>query len=154
MLNFLAVSILAFSGIFFGKILRKIAFEEVNNYKKYLIYLQYLVLFVLAISLVYYLDLSFIVLIFFALGFLSSFLFRKRYFYLGLILASSVFNLDLLVFSSSLVFLYGLSFGALSMGILLNLLYIILGFALVFILPSDFNPYILAFSAGSIFLRY
>ncbi len=154
MFNLIAVCILAFSGIFFGKILRKIAFEEVNNYKKYLVYLQHLVLFVLAASLVYYLNLSIIVLMFFILGFLVSFFLRKRYFYLGLILSSSFFNPALLVISSSLFFLYGLSFGALSKGILWNLLYFILGFVLVFILPSDFNTYIIAFSAGAVFLRY
>ena len=151
MLNYFLVSILSFSGMFFGKILRKLAFEELNQAKKYLVYLQHLLLFTLAVFLIYYSNFSIFLLAFFILGFIFSFFFRKRYFYLGLILAASFFNQSLLILSSSLIFIYGLSFSFLSKGIWTNLLYFIIGIILAFIFP---NNYLIYFAAGSIFLRY
>lgn len=158
MFNLIAVCILAFSGIFFGKALRKIAFEEVKLGEKYLIYLQYSLLFILSMLLAYYSEISYEYLFLFILGFFSTFFIKKRYLHLGLILYVSLFSQELLVLTSSIIFIYGLSFGSLAKKVLPNIVYFVIGFILVFILtyigiPIE-NSSLLSFLAGSIFLRY
>ena len=157
MLDLILLYIVSFSGVFFGKLLRKVAYEEVKFGEKYLLNFQHFILFILALSLVYFADFNPWFIVLFVLGFIASFLFRKKYFYLGLALVAASFSQESLILVASLVFIYGLSFGSLSKKLLSSSIYfviaLILASLLLFNLPSA-NNYLLYFIAGSLFLRH
>jgi len=146
--------IIAFLGLICGIFLGKYTKEELKEGKKYFIWLEKAVLFVLILFLLHNVSFSFLVIIFSFLGILLSRKLNKIYFYLGL---TFVLVSDLGV--SALIFIFGLPYGSLLYYNKKikewnwNLLYfaIPLILLLVFDFVNLYSEYFLAFNSGALF---
>lgn len=145
--NILIVAI-AFLGIVVGYILSKFTKEEIKLGRKYFIWLEKTILFILAVALIYNIWGDYWVLIGgVVFGFIVAFLINL-YFFLGLALFSSFsISNDFVLLIAALVFMFGLPFGSLMKK--LNILEEILLFALPFILVFFSNVNTNLFSAIS-----
>ena len=104
---------IAFLGLIFGLLLRKYTLEEIKQGRYYLFILSKLTLFFILIAVVYYSPISLASIIAFVIGFLSVYLIKRIYFYLGLTLfLSFLINNNLILIISSLIFIYGLTKGS------------------------------------------
>ncbi len=158
MFPFVVIAVIAFSGLFVGSLLRRIAPEEVSVGRHYLFFFQYALLLGLVLSLLYPLTFTFPHLLSFALGFVASFLLRLRYLYLGLALTAAFsHSLPLSLLAGSLVFLYGLPYGSIQVSDHVSFYFrLAFFFVLPFLLlafPFSSSSLLLAFSAGTLFLR-
>ena len=144
--------IIAFLGLIAGYILSKFTKEEIKVGRRYFIWLKKVILFILAIALIYNVWGDYWVLIGgVVLGFIIAFVINL-YFFLGLALFSSFSisnNFVLLV--AALVFMFGLAFGSLikKLNILGEVLLFALPFILIFFSNVNVNLF-LAISAGGL----
>lgn len=100
--------VLSFLGLPIGIILSKFTKEELKPGKKYFMLLEKVVLLAIGVIIVFYMAGYFL---FFLLGLLAGFIFRRVYFYFGLALPLTFGSL--LVLLPSLVFIFGLPAGTL-----------------------------------------
>lgn len=107
MIRFLIFT-LSFLGLLAGVILSFFTKEELKPGKRYFILLQRVLLLTVSLAIICYVGDFFL---FFILGLLAGFIFRKDYFYFGLALPLT--SGHLLVLLSSLVFIFGLPKGTL-----------------------------------------
>lgn len=156
MFSTILASMIAFSGLFFGHLLQYIAPEEIKPGKRYFISLQYILIAVLCITLLYEvsLHLNAGTIIAFFIGMASVLMMKLRYLYLGAaVFASSVILSKFFVLVASLVFLYGLPVGTLQKLKTKTLIIAFLSFftpALLVALPQQFQYITLSFVIGSL----
>ena len=123
LLNYSLTAAISYIGLFVGFILAMIAEEEIKPGKKYLIYLQKIILLLIFIFLVTYINLNYTLAIL-ILAFIIIHIIKKSYkkefneipytyIILAIIFYLSSKNPNLFVIESSLIFLYGLPAGSL-----------------------------------------
>ncbi len=109
-----AITLLSFSGLLFGYLLANIAKEEIKPTRKYLIRLKRYIVIIASLALLYFSWSNITILVTYAVGIVISFIIKKEYFYVGLLLALSFFmHNEGLLFFSSMVFIYGCLYGIL-----------------------------------------
>ena len=152
MLDNILVVVIAFLGVVVGYILSKFTKEEIKPGRKYFIWLKKIILFILAIALLYNVWGDYWVLIgWVVFGFIVAFLINL-YFFLGLALFSSFsISNDFVLLVAALVFMFGLPFGSLmkKLDILEGALLFALPFILVFFSNVNTNLFS-AISAGGL----
>ncbi|MEK6974454.1 MAG: hypothetical protein AABW41_04435 [Nanoarchaeota archaeon] len=167
-LKLVLVSLIGFFGLIFGMVLGFLTKEELKPGKKYFhLLLNLALLSLIFILITKILSNLFISAIFFLLGILVGYFFRKNYLYFGIaIVASIIIDANLMVLLAGLIFLYGLANGALLTEANLNrhkkIYPIIVSNLVLFALPFAFiamdegikqHYYILfAFSAGALIM--
>jgi len=102
------VFVLGFLGLVAGIIIAHFTQEELKPGRKYFIFIEKLVLLIMALLIISFIKGSFL---FFVLGIVAGFLFRRIYFYFGI--ALPLVNGTLLLCLSSLIFIFGLAYGSL-----------------------------------------
>jgi len=149
------IPIIAFAGLLFGLLLRKVALEEVLSGKKYLKFLKRVLFFVLLLGLLYYSKGIYFYLVLGVLfGFLMG-LYVDPYVFMGLSMVTA-FLLDnqAMFFISIVIFIYGLAYGSLyskksQMGFVIkNLIY----FSAPFLILYYFYDYFVALDIMKEFL--
>ncbi len=156
----LFVLILSFLGLIIGIFLGKVTKEEIKPGRKYFNYLQLLILITIIISLLFLVKFSLIFLLLLVIGFLFEIFvkYEKLYFYFGLYaLFSYLTSKDYLVLASSLIFIYGLTYGTLvyenkkliNKTILISLVLFFITFLLLFNPVLIKNNVILGFLLGN-----
>ena len=109
-----AVSLLAFSGLFVGYILARIAKEEVKQGKKYLLALKNTVEIISGLAFLYLVWGDLTLLASFAIGLILCLIIRREFFYLGLVVALSLYlEKEGFLLIASLVFIYACMYGCL-----------------------------------------
>ncbi|MBU1245894.1 MAG: hypothetical protein ABIJ20_02185 [Nanoarchaeota archaeon] len=144
--------IITFLGIVVGLLLARFTKEELKQGKKYFIWLKRTIL-IFLVTFLFYLALPNYIstIIFFIIGLIVAYFFKKEYFYFGLALFSTL-NL----FTVILIFLFGLPYGSLLFSkkykyktLLFDLVFFAIPFLLLFVkIPNNF---ILAFTSGALF---
>jgi len=153
------IIIISFVGLVIGLILSNYTKDELKSGKKYFTLFKRIILIVLIVALLFQAFPNYLwVFIFFVVGILVSFLFRKIYFYLGLALFTSfLVSKGFVALISSLVFIFGLPYGTPFHHNKNKIRFIIFNFIL-FIIPFvlflfkdfiyEYNYIFLAFLAG------
>ena len=155
MMEFLA-PIIAFMGVSIGILLKKIAEEEIKFGKfggRYFIWMKRITLVLLIIFMLYYSANYLYLFIGVIIGIIIS-IFLNEYLFLGLSMAASFPDKNMLLVSSSLIFLYGLPYGSLFRKMRLNhiLLIALLFFIPLLLLFFDINQsLIIGLSCGGLF---
>ena len=109
-----AITLLSFSGLLFGYLLAHIAKEEIKPTRKYLIKLKRYIAIIASLALLYFSWSNITILLTYAVGIAISFIIKKEYFYIGLLMVLSLFiHNEALLFFSSMVFIYGCLYGIL-----------------------------------------
>ncbi len=156
MLEFL-VPIIAFSGIFIGLLLKKIAKEEIKFGKfggKYFIWMKRIILLLLIIMLLYFSDNYLFIIAGIIIGLILG-VFLSEYLFLGMIsVIGFLQSKDILLIISSLIFLYGMPYGSILRKIKLRqLISVTLSFFIPFLLlivNLDLNL-LIGISSGGLF---
>ena len=133
------VAIIAFIGLYVGKILAFINREEMNSNREYLIFIEKGIFLVIIFFLLYFSPLDVLLVAGLAVGFLSSYLLRQPYIFLGCALAASlIVGGEVFVLFASLVFVFGLVHSGLTRR------------AIVFNAFIFFIPYVVFFNADGV----
>jgi hypothetical protein len=147
------IPIIVFLGVIAGKIISSYTKGEVKQYKNYLVWTKKILLLILVIIALYFIKFNFLNLILFIFGFIFGFLFRSRYFYWGLLLASSfLISKEVMLLIASIIFIYGIFYGSLDRKwITINFILFLIPFLLL-LFNISYEPF-LAFVAGALFLK-
>lgn len=154
MLNDVALVIVSFLGLIIGMIIAKFTKEELKQGKKYFILIKKTILLIIAIILLNYSYGNYIWII---PGLVIGYFLKEIYFYLGLALSLSfIINQDL--FTSTLIFLFGLPEGTLIYyknkplikKTLLNLILFLIPFI---VLLTNLGETLLPFVAGALLIN-
>lgn len=161
----LILIILAFTGLIIGSILAFFTKEELVQGKNYFKFSKKIILLILIVLFLFKAFPNYLlVLVFFILGILIAFLFKKIYFYLGLGLFFSFFySPNFLILILTLIFLFGLLQGSslsfhfgynkkrIFRVLIINLIFFLIPFLLIFFRTVQNYDYLfLVFSAGAI----
>lgn len=156
MFKLILVSLIAFTGLIFGIILRKIAAEEIEPGKKYFIIAQKLLLFIMVFAFLYYIKINILSVLLFVIGYLLSYLMKYRYLYLGIAsLLSLLIKSEFPIIINSIIFLYGLPYGSLmkeDKKIIQNAVLYVIPLTLLLIKPNliSVEYYLFSFIAGAL----
>mgnify|MGYP001582781392 CR=1 FL=1 len=148
--------IIAFVGVFIGVLLKKIAQEEIKFGKfggRYFIWMKRIILVLLIIFMLYSSGSYLYLLLGLVIGLILG-IFLNEYLFLGLSMAAGFPDRNMLLVSSSLIFLYGLPYGSLFRKMRLNHILIItlLFFTPMLLLFFNVNQSLLVgLSAGGLF---
>lgn len=126
--------IIVILGLVFGAFLSKRVKEEVKQGKKYFIFFERLILVLFIFILILLYRINVIILIGVVVGLLIGKYFKRIYFYFGIVIVSVAKNVELLLIFISLVFLFGLIYGARNKFKLKNLILDVV----VFLIPFSF----------------
>ena len=152
MLQTILIGILAFLGILGGRLLAKIAEEEIKPGMKYFLALQRVILLALLLALMAPVMYTWTQVIPFLAGAVLSSLFKQRYFYHGLsLVAASALSPTIFFIVASLIFFYGLPYGTLNKEVKQLAIFFAIPFVLL-LFPMMLKAYVttwLAFAAGT-----
>lgn len=156
MLTTLIITLLVYFGWVGGKILARIAPEELAAGKKYFLGLRKILLFFLALTLLFpLLRGNPMWIVPFLLGMAVGFFLQSSYLFLGCALITSwLVSQDLFFMSAVLIFLYGLPYGSMEKSWMKTLFFF--PPLLLFLLPSGtlfYQTTLLAFVAGALLVQ-
>ncbi|MEK6826035.1 MAG: hypothetical protein AABX90_00225 [Nanoarchaeota archaeon] len=150
------VPVIAFLGMILGIVLNKLATEEIKFGKfgaRYFVWMKRIVLFFILISILYLADNFLIVIGFAILGFIAG-VFFSEYLFLGIsMVIGFLFSGEILIWLSSLVFLYGLPYGSMMRRVKRGHIYL-LGLFFIPLVLLFFNigsNFLIGFVAGGCF---
>lgn len=153
MISSVILPFVAFSGLIVGIILAKFCAEEIEPGRKYFEPLKIAIIFILGIALfaktIHHYE-------FFILGCLAGYVFRKAYFFLGVAIASVLsMSQQMIIFVSSLTFIFGLPEGTLLKSWKRDLLFSLLFFGIPFaLLLGNFEMgQFMSFAAGGLLIN-
>lgn len=107
------ISLIAFSGLLIGKLIAYLSGDEIKQGKIYFYTTKKITLFAIFVFLALTISISLTNIIAFISGLFLSYLFKINYSWLGLGLASSLTNPNILIIST-LIFIHGLTYSALN----------------------------------------
>lgn len=133
------IAIIAFLGLYVGRILALVTKDELIFGRKYFIFLEKAIFSIFILFLLYFSPFSVLLVVGLFVGFLSSYILRKSYVFFGCALAAAKFiGGEIFVLFASLIFIFGLVHSSLSRRIIMFNAFIF------------FIPYIIFFSSDNI----
>lgn len=149
------IAVAAFFSMIIGRYLRRLAKDEMKIGEKYFLLLDRILLLLISLMLILFSSGNWLILLTFFLGLFIGQMFKQKWFYLGLGLASSAFiSVEATILMASLIFLYGLIKGTLHDNISKKLVFFI---PLLLLLANNFMAeygfLASGLAAGALFLR-